>query len=280
MIKLKNANGLDYALGCCEHLGEFTDLLKQHFGITLFGYLRIFFDNKHLYLSSNKQLVLDHITRVNSAIIFGKRTIGMVGSSKYEFIPWPTSPSHYSMELYLKHRYWNGFSILKRNTSDIELWWFAADIDNTQINDAYIKYAAVFEKFVHYFNNKSRNLLDTSDKTKLCQFSEGVDFSNIENFASENEKNNIQNFLDKVRLTQCEVYTKNGKVVLSSREMDCLRLMSEGKIMKEMAYCLNISPKTVESYINKAKSKTGYFCRSDLVKLYNEQIASLEKVII
>ncbi|MFC3908421.1 LuxR C-terminal-related transcriptional regulator [Legionella dresdenensis] len=49
------------------------------------------------------------------------------------------------------------------------------------------------------------------------------------------------------------------KVSFSRREMDCIHLLLKGKRIKEIAYDLNLSPRTVETYINQLKEKLG--CR-------------------
>lgn len=67
--------------------------------------------------------------------------------------------------------------------------------------------------------------------------------------------------------------TFNGiQVSVSRKESECLRLAASGLTMKGIAYELNISPRTVETYLNRLKVKTGLFTKQDLAKFYHSKL--------
>ena len=55
---------------------------------------------------------------------------------------------------------------------------------------------------------------------------------------------------------------------LSSREWQCLSLWACGFTAKGIGLKLRISPRTVESYIEQVKQKTGIFYKNDLINLF------------
>lgn len=51
-----------------------------------------------------------------------------------------------------------------------------------------------------------------------------------------------------------------NKLMLSNRQIECLSLLGKGKTIKEIAKILDLSPRTVEDYLNSVKIKLG--CRN------------------
>ena len=55
--------------------------------------------------------------------------------------------------------------------------------------------------------------------------------------------------------------------IFTSREIECARLIIEGKKTKEIGRFLNISPRTAEVYISNLKHKTGCIYKNDLINV-------------
>lgn len=62
--------------------------------------------------------------------------------------------------------------------------------------------------------------------------------------------------------------------LLTDREVECLRLISIGKTYKEVACCLTLSPRTVESYINSIKYKLNANCKSQIIEYFWKNCSS------
>lgn len=54
-----------------------------------------------------------------------------------------------------------------------------------------------------------------------------------------------------------DAYKAQQKNIFSQRELQCIQLLLQGLIIKDIAAALNLSPRTVESYLNNIKSKLG-----------------------
>ena len=70
--------------------------------------------------------------------------------------------------------------------------------------------------------------------------------------------------------SKVEVNTQKNKIKFLPRELEVLKLLSEGYRSKEIAPQLNMSPSTVESYINLSKQKTGCIFHEQLIRFYRE----------
>ena len=67
----------------------------------------------------------------------------------------------------------------------------------------------------------------------------------------------------------------NDTVHISKQQQRCLFFLSEGMTMKEIGWELNISPRTVEFYLNLVKNKTGLRRRSELIGYF--RYSTMEK---
>jgi DNA-binding CsgD family transcriptional regulator len=56
-------------------------------------------------------------------------------------------------------------------------------------------------------------------------------------------------------------------IALSPRERDCLRLLAQGKKIKELGEDLGIAVKTIDNYIRSAKKKTGARSRDQMIAI-------------
>ena len=61
---------------------------------------------------------------------------------------------------------------------------------------------------------------------------------------------------------------KSSIANLSAREFECVEARAKGKTIKQIALEQNISPRTVETHLNRAKLKTNSFSSSQLSNLY------------
>lgn len=66
-------------------------------------------------------------------------------------------------------------------------------------------------------------------------------------------------------LTQGRIYVtgKNGSTYLSAQEITCLRLLLHGATHKQIAQMLELSPRTIDTYLLRVKQRTGFSSRMD-----------------
>ena len=270
-----NKTSLTYFKNVEPVLKDDIELLKSHLGISGFGYLKMFFDNKYFFASSDSKLTDDFVRHANNTVIFCDKALPICKG--YNAIVWPKATEHHSMDLYKKNNHWNGISLFKRNKNHIDLYWFASSLDDSLASDFYLDNSKLLISFVQYWRNKTRNISDFETPKELATFVDGVDFSNIDKIASAQkaEKDRIKKFSELMRKGGVNLQTSSGNVHLTAKESECLDLLSKGNTGKEVAMHLNISHRTVEVHINNVRNKTGSLYKSDLVKLYREQTIDL-----
>lgn len=270
---IQNQNALSYASKFAPSIEKICRPLQDYFGISNFGYLKIFFNHRYFYICNDHRLIKDIISTQEDSMIFGERKLFLPkASNEFTHMPWPSASSHYGMDLYLKYNYWNGLTFAKVDTKYVELWWFAADSNNINIKSFYYRNINTLEKFIYYFQAKTKSMFDLEAKGTLPTFIKGVDFSSINRVPDIDEDKKINEFLSDIKLSCIDVKALTGHVKLSSQEIKCLHLLSIGKTAKEIGIQLNISNRTAEYYLARVKIKTGYSFKSNLIDLYNSQL--------
>lgn len=273
---MDNKAALPYFKNAGGMLKDDLELLKTNLGISQFGYARLFYNNKYFFLSSDLKVIEDLLS-LDDALIAGSDK-AMQSQNGYDIIVWPKHPPCPALEIYTKYNHWNGISFLKKSEDYADLFWFTSETRNTSASNFYIKNSKLLIAFVQYWLNKNTERLDLNTPKVLATFVNGIDFSDIDKMELERkaEKDRLKKFLELIRSEGANLHTQTCNTYITSRELECLRLLSQCNTVKEVASSLNISPRTVEGHINNIRSKTGFLYKSDLIKLYKEQIIDLE----
>ena len=147
-------------------------------------------------------------------------------------------------------KYGQDISIVERHDTYIDIFDFAGRVNDQQMTNFYINNRGYLKGFIEDFREQGTKLINTvlapaslSDAYSLC-----------------GRKRNI--------FESC----------LSAREMSCLRLMAMGKTMKQVGQTLNLSSRTIESYLNSAKVKMHCLTLPQLIDLFwkNHYICSTD----
>jgi len=250
--------------------------LTEYLGVNNFGYLKIYKNSQYFYLSNDLELTKDYLFNVHSSNIFFKETLYKnTHDSNIYYVLWPEKPENFSMNLYMKHNYWDGLTVLKVNENDIEMWWFASKKENNCAQLFYKKKIDVLLNFINYFNYEAQNIIQTNHN-HLALYKSGFDFNlpnNDEKYAQ--EQANIKAFLNQLYPKGLIIKSKNGVIKLTHMEINCMRLLVKCNSAKEIAKQLNISNRTVEGHIDHIRKKTGYNLKTDIIKVFNDQVGSL-----
>jgi DNA-binding CsgD family transcriptional regulator len=134
-----------------------------------------------------------------------------------------------------KHNIAHGLSVVKKYDGYCDNYVFATTPGNDQVHNFYLNQKEVFEKFVQAFDKEMKSTI--------------LELENHKIFIPEN-------------------ISSSSKPVsgLSSRQMDCALLMTEGHTAKEIGKALSLSHRTVEDYIEVLKHKFDAKNRLHLVK--------------
>lgn len=163
---------------------------------------------------------------------------------------------------------WHGFTIFDRHEHHLECYHFATQRKNDQFVNFYLENIDALTQFIFYFKDKMSDIIlePRDDYLIVSEKSLAYEF-NKEALLNSGDQNN-PNFQKFVFETLPQKYTLefNGKYYsFSRREIECFLHVFKGKTAKVIGRQLNLSPRTVETYINNLKNKVGL---SSMTQLY------------
>jgi DNA-binding CsgD family transcriptional regulator len=189
--------------------------------------------------------------------------------NKNQLALWPTYATTPGTKIFFDKNYWHGLTQAKINEDNIECSSFLGYKDNHQLGNIYIKHHNILEKVSNHFKEDFKDIIDQSEQYKAT-------FENGYNF--ELPKNKIETifnpeeFLQAVGIYNNIIKINEKNIHLSQRELQCLKLISAGLSIKDTAKELLLSPRTVETNLNRIKDKTGVSYKSELIKIYSDML--------
>lgn len=243
--------------------------LVDNFGIHLVTYRRFFNNGDLLHLSFDESW-MNHcvkyhhwtsnstVNRIIETPIEEKRT--------YVWTQHPNSNDSVYGALY-SFGFYNGATIYERNENSVEVWAFSAGKNNSKAELFYTKDFYILKRFMLYFQDKAKEILDTTDRSKLIP-------GNPELLLQKSKETSLalEKFIQETSIDKYFLKSTKGDFSISKREAECLFHLSQGKGLKEISSILSLSPRTVESYLNNVKFKTGCSSKSVLLKNYHSAI--------
>lgn len=241
------------------------------FGIKHFRYMKMYDDYKYLSLGTKLDYLQDYLLTINEpGAVFGvsqiyRNCIVSNQDNDTGYFIWPTHHAEKTKDplsvLLLKYDVWNGFTVSKRGTNYVETYSFATTLNSPLSPNFYINNREIFDYFALMFQNKATEFIQRIPHHQLSHFSKSFDMGL---HRPQMEENKWDGFLK--TLSSTHSFT-DKHVKFTQRELQCLLELSNGQTMKEIARIMSISPRTVESYLNSMKIKTGCFRKSQLLSL-------------
>jgi len=242
--------------------------LMNNFGINGFSYRRFLPDGNSLGLNNNlewHQHFCSHFLGKNIALY--EKEIQAVSNNRGLMFFRAGDPSKTPYEQAL-HQYglWNTFALYLKHPNWIEGFYFAADIQTPEDLNYYMNHLDGLSLFVTHFSHKIGSIMSGLSTQKLY-----LPTVAKEKYAKKTQSKlprTLHDLLQGLEIEEFHLPIGRRSIVISLREFQCLFFMSKGQTFKEIGKSLNLSPRTVESYINNLKSKTGTNSKSELIKLY------------
>ncbi|MBS0272531.1 MAG: helix-turn-helix transcriptional regulator [Proteobacteria bacterium] len=207
------------------------------------------------------------------------RLCSLAKSRNYRYALWNTLKLENTRLLssYSQCNVWNGLTINETEGTSFNAYSFATTKDNIGLNEFFINNLSLFDHFIVYFKQRLKLLLDTEAKHLTFNATPLKDMSHVDDSASYSNK--INSFLEQTALQKFEVNINNTTTYLTKRQLQCLRMLAAGKTSKEIGNQLELSQRTVESYINAIKNKTGLMYKSDLISFFETSSLNLYKLL-
>jgi DNA-binding CsgD family transcriptional regulator len=255
-----------------HNFNKITAVLGDMLGIS-FGYMIIFKDNSYYTIQHDLDCLTKFVTEIEKSSIFCSRNVtNSFDQDKYIFTLWPSTPISSAMEIYFQHNIWNGITVSELHDYYTELYWFNGGAVTSEWHKFFIRNKPLLLKFINYFNNHKELLqIDERNITQgMFKFKNGFDINIPESVYLQNESSAIKALISKLDLKSAHLDTIQQELNLSRREVEVLVNICHGYTMKSTAQKLKLSAKTIESYIDRIKHKTGLRFKTDLIKFYED----------
>ena len=172
-----------------------------------------------------------------------------------------------------KHNATYFFNIFINRRDYLESFGFSASTENYESLMLYLRHFGILKAFGIDFRERAAPLIKEIELElrgkNFAPFSQ-VDEQRRANIFSKNTNNNAQNAWTEKNLKHFFLLTPTGNVQISPRERQCLSLSTLGNSAKEIAKIMGVSYRTVETFLEKVKEKTGLRTRSALLKAFIE----------
>lgn len=240
-------------------ISEICKPLYEYYDLNLVTYRRFYNNGKLLYIFNNKEwmdFVLNQELWITSNF---KNQIPHISKEESILALWD--------EKYLKtdkiyqglyaHNIWNGVSVYKKFDTYVETFAFAGEKSSSKLLNLYINTPEVIEHFILYFRERFNVFLKKIDPNILISF-------DIGNWI---EKTLVDEKIDEFfKATPINKFLIEEKIGISYREMQCLIWSIRGKTSKEIARLINLSPRSVEKYLDNIKAKMDCLSRGQMVE--------------
>jgi DNA-binding CsgD family transcriptional regulator len=263
-IHATNKSALEFITNTSSRVRVICEPLK-HLGIDCFYYRRVYNDCKYLTLSNGHEeyhkQYFENIKKSDPQFI---KAFNLTPYNEPHFCLWPTKSKILPPIVSLQNMYniWHGFGINYRKEEYCEVFCFAFNTQTNSKEQFYFQNIYKLVKFCNFFRIQVADLLER-DKSKIAVYAEKFDLSYIGN----DNKNSFITDIDK----NFGLRSQNGNLVyLTKREFESLKLVANNKTVKEVAHLLNLSPRTVEAYINNLKLKVGVNYKNQLIDIFND----------
>jgi DNA-binding CsgD family transcriptional regulator len=171
---------------------------------------------------------------------------------------------------------YNPFDLIEGGDGYFDLYGFTTNSEEDNLVNFYLNNRDIFEDFKRYFRDKAASLIQMAENDKIVapKHMQANFDSQIIKICHSNKNNNCdinEELLNNIKPDRYSCYNKEGLIIyITKREMECLKYLVRGRSIKETANFLNISPRTVESHLEKLKAKTGCYRKSDLITFYED----------
>ena len=243
-----------------------SNLITENTPFTYFAYQRLYLGGKHLILFTNQEYAQHFFNTTHDlGQSFGER-IKKSEVNRMVFHFWPSIPNTTYFEGMFSYKIWNGITVSIRKNDYVDVYYFGTskDIaDTSEIHNFYINKIYFINEYIDFFNNQAYEIINTKDPKILGQHTGSVILDKFEDIKE-----------DRMRLIIPEVkrffFKINNKFIyLTNQELKCVQHLSKGYSSKFIARKLNISPKTIQHYIQNIKFKTGLNSHDLLVEWFH-----------
>jgi DNA-binding CsgD family transcriptional regulator len=227
-------------------------LLKHRLNFFQFG--RVFSDGSVSFLVNNAEFIKNRTkhNRGPKSHIESEQ----IDKQSYFFL-WNGNLSDFDTNLARELDIDNGLCFVQRFKNYYNLVAFGAPIKEKNIVNFYLNNLGLLKNYIAEFQDTAKEIIAQADKRKILLPPDLKD---------PNTKKLLWNKKQRFHFDYNKI-----QISLSLREWECLKLLSRGNNIKNIALELKLSPRTIETYIDRLKNKIGLSRKSEILSLFHEK---------
>lgn len=231
--------------------------------ITTFSHLRIFKNNQLTILCNHPQFLLNYLDKKHytaDPCVSIKSELTDIG----EYVIWDSlncgGKTAKILEDAASFNFKHAFTIIKKQRLFTDFYHFGTHLSNSMINQVYINNLDILDHFISYFNNHVQQSKSLTSAYNIIlnkeQRTSDIDFL---------KENNLLAKTSCTRQKLMQDLTIPGARKLTLNEISCAKLVLKGMTNKEIAYCLEVSHRTIEDRVESLKRKMNSKNKTELV---------------
>ncbi len=251
-----------FCLNVTTEITVICEPLEMH-NIKYFVFARCFDDGSIYFLTTNSDASYYHFQKEYS---FNPGISSNILTTEFCCLASPKSSNASFNQAYYDYK--NLFNIdyplyfFERCNGYVDMFTFGSAVNDFKIINFYLNNMDILENFKLYFKEKANKLIQKSNKYKLMLPKHmQLNFGGITEV--DEATNNINLLKNKIKDVNLRLKT-HCNTQLTPREIQSLGFLLKGRTALETAQNLNISSKTVESYIDAVKTKLSCLSRAEL----------------
>ena len=229
-----------------DALKTFATPFLNTLGCNYFQYLKVNRDGSFSYLTTQPhwdEFTLQELKKRNQPAVYSHIDTHTLDKHKFTFLWDPNLPEE-PVRLARQFNIANGFTFVERYEDFYYMFGFASPVGNKRAIDTYFNSLNSMHDFLQAFKYQQRKLIADIDTLRI----------------------HVPKSRQDCNLNTMLLTTQKPKH-LTAQELACIKGLAKSMSYKEIAKSLNLSPRTVETYINRVRLRYGLQYKKDLVAL-------------
>jgi DNA-binding CsgD family transcriptional regulator len=252
----KNISALNFNEEIASRVDQIAQPLAQYFGISHFGFIRIYENGKMLRMANKPKWTRTYFEKgyYDDIDLYSMRDVQQ-NESRLLLLTGEPQGEHFTT-LCKEFQIWNALGIYEKFEEYSDFWFFSSSPDNTEVINFYLNKVDALKNFSLYFKEKFSQEIKENDPSKLISTRVKITESSLV------EKQKVKSLFNNLNINS---YKLDDKVSLSKREFECLFYLVQGRTMKEIARFMNLSFRTIEFHLNNVKRKLNCNKKSQVI---------------
>ena len=233
--------------------------ILAHYGIHYFYFVRMF-DNGDCYLLSTHNNVVNYMLEKEHELL-APIAPHLIKQKIFYLIEACESYQHVAKDLCSFFNVAHVMNAYEQGEGYIDAFCFGSSPNNTEIINFYFNNVDIIDKFNLYFKEQAKNLFNSCKQQSI----------HLPHHMRLNFNSHTLSQKTEYSLPNKSLMIQNRQVFLTQREIDCLNKLMLGYSAKETGKLLKLSYRTVEYYLQNAKSKMGCSKKSEVLYILRNQ---------